>query len=603
MGIASKSGANFTRLFDLLNYQVTKYPNSTAFNFFKDGVLHSISITQFQERADALSVWFIENGFQKGEKIIIAPLIGSPDWMIIDFACQQIGLITVPIHPNLHDEEIQVILTETEAKLCITTGQGFSQLQKIANKLNSGTLIFQIESGSRNFFNPLLFVHSSPDKELKEIKSSISPNDIVTILYTSGSSGEPKGVMLSHHNIVCNIKSVLTFFPLEPKHRVLSFLPFSHIFERAITYGYIAFGVSIFFSESRESFSRDFSLVRPHFCTSVPRVLEKMYDYLQQQMLSKNALKRLTINWAIEVGKQYKERERIGFIYGAQLLLARLLVLGRWRKKLGGKIRYMVVGAASLRPEIGRLLSAAGVQVVEGYGLTETAPLISINRFEPGMTRFGTVGLVVPGVQVRIEQIGDEDEGEILVKGQNVMLGYFKKPDFTRDAFTEDGWFRTGDVGKFVHHRFLQITDRKKDIFKTSSGKYIAPLPLQNHFGESAFIQRCLIIGFQRPFVIALVVPNFQLLETWCKKESIHWTSPEFMIHNIKVLVKFKQEIDHLNKGLPNFKQVKGFVLCPKEWSAEAGEVTATLKPVRKVLEKNYGGEIDKIYDRLMGTV
>jgi long-chain acyl-CoA synthetase len=236
--------------------------------------------------------------------------------------------------------------------------------------------------------------------------------------------------------------------------------------------------------------------------------------------------------------------------------------------------------------------------VVEGYGLTETAPLISINRFEPGMNRFGTVGLVIPGLEIRLDQQSEGQEGEIIVKGPNVMLGYFKKPELTHSVLSPDGWLSTGDVGLFVENHFLQITDRKKDIFKTSTGKYIAPLPLQNHFARSAFIQRCLILGFQRPFVTALIVPHFEILENWCRQEDIHWTSPEFMIHNIKVIAKFKTEIDELNRELLNYQQVKGFVLCPGEWSVENGEITTTTKPVRKVLEAHFENEIQKLYSK-----
>ena len=541
----------------------------------------------------------MEKGSQRGEKIILVPFSCRVDWMILDFACQQTGLITVPIHPNLHDEEVSLTLSETESRLCIVTSQSYSQIAKAAKQTAGSIIVHQIEPNDSNYFPGFSNQASSQSLELLErTKADIHEDDLVTILYTSGSSGEPKGVMLSHRNIIFNIKSMLTLIPLEPGHRVLSFLPFSHILERATTYGYIAFGVSIYFSESRESFSRDFKSVRPYFSTSVPRVLEKMYDFLQQQLMTKNVIKRNIIQWAMGVGKQYREKLRIGPIYAIKLFIARILVLRHWHNQLGGKMRYMVVGAAALRPEIGRLLSATGIKVVEGYGLTETAPLISINRFEPGMNRFGTVGLVIPGLEIKLDKQNDDEDGEIIVKGPNVMLGYFKKPELTLSVLTPDGWLRTGDVGKFVESHFLQITDRKKDIFKTSTGKYIAPLPLQNHFARSAFIQRCLILGFQRPFVTALIVPHFEILKDWCQREEIHWTSPEFMIHNIKVIHLFENEIDKLNEALPNYQQVKGFVLCPREWSIEKGEITATLKPVRKVLEDHFENEIQKLYSR-----
>lgn len=604
MEISSKNGNDFTRLFDLIDYQQKKYPNSRALNYFVNDKWQPISIEEFQWKVNHVSCWLLNNNFKRGDKAVLVPYIGRPEWMIIDFACQQIGMVVVPIHPYQYGEEFKNILEETEARLCITTSHSLKQFKTIALLVPQQPMVFQIESEAIDYFEALNY--KSPQQrldELERIKSKVEPTDTACIMYTSGSAGEPKGVILSHYNIVCNIKSALTFIPLEPEDAVLSFLPFSHILERTTNYAYIAFGVSIYFSSSRESFTHDFKSVRPLFCTSVPRVLEKMYDYLQQQLLSKNTIKRKTIQWAINIGRKYKERERIGFNYGLKLFFARILVLRHWRKMLGGRIKYMVVGAATLRPEIGRLLTAAGIQVAEGYGLTETSPMISINRFDPGLNKFGTVGLVIPGVEIKIEALEnneneEEGEGEIWVKGPNVTQGYFKKPELTKEAFTADGWFKTGDIGKIVHQRFLQITDRKKEIFKTSSGKYIAPQQLQNHLAQSPFIQRCLIIGFQKPFVAALIVPHFGIMEDWCKSENIHWTSGEFMIHNIKVIDKFQSEINILNGELPNFKQIKGFVLCPKEWSAEEGEITHTLKPVRTVLEKKYANEIEKIYGK-----
>jgi len=298
----------------------------------------------------------------------------------------------------------------------------------------------------------------------------------------------------------------------------------------------------------------------------------------------------------MSVGKQYGDDKRMNLWFRVKLFLARTLVLSRWRKKLGGKIRYMVVGAASLRSEIGRMFAASGIQVIEGYGMTETAPLITINRYEPGQKQFGTVGMMIQGIEVRIDEPDENGEGEILVKGPNVMTGYFKRPDLTKTVFTESGWFRTGDVGKFVHNRFLKITDRKKDIFKTSAGKYIAPQPLEKHFTTSPFIQRCLILGFQKPYVTALLVPHQELLESWCRQENIHWTSLPFMVHNIKVRAKFQQEVDVLNEALQNVEQVRNFVLCPQDWTTDRGELTNTLKPVRQKLMSNYEQEIEKMY-------
>ena len=599
MEVTKKTSINFTRIFDILKYQQEKYPNQTALNFFADGKWQGYPIQVVQGKVDNLSCWFISNGYTNGDKIILAPVMGNPEWMIIDFACQQVGLITVIVHPTSRAEEIEVILTETEAKLCLTAdSELYFKFTLAIEKTESKTIINHLKLNVPGYFYPLQLAKVSAEEinVLNELKKEIKKDDLLTILYTSGSSGIPKGVMLTHHNIVHNIKAILTLLPLEPSHRVISFLPFSHILERATCYAYLAFGVSLYFSQNKETFAQDFKTVKPYFCTSVPRVLEKMYDFMQEQLLQRNIIKKNLITWALAVGKQYGSVKRIKILFAFKLLVARLLVLRLWRKKLGGEIRYMAVGAASLQPEIVRLFSAAGIYIVEGYGMTETAPLISINRYESGLNRFGTVGIAIPGMEIKIDDPNEEQEGEILVKGPNVMQGYFKRPELTKEVFTSDGWFRTGDVGKFVHQRFLKITDREKDIFKTSSGKYIAPLPLQNHFAKSPFIERCLIIGFQRPYVTALLVPQFEVLKAWCNQESIHWTSPQFMVHNIKVRAKLQQEVDALNGELPNFESVRDFVLCHQEWSMESGEITATLKPVRKTLLDHYEKEIEKMY-------
>ena len=599
MEISRKHASDFTRLFDILSYQREKYPNQHALNAFEAGSWKGLSIYEIQEKVDSVSCWLIRSGLVHGQTVIMVPVMGTPEWVILDFACQQCGLVTIPMHPTTAPQDIELIITETEAKICIAANASLSEtVRKVTQKMNSPMSVYHSDLAEPGYFQALEFTkpNESELEKLEGIRNSISEDDLVTILYTSGSSGVPKGVLLTHRNIVSNIKAILTLLPIEPRHKVLSFLPFSHILERVACYGYMAFGVSLYFSQSKESFEHDFRTVRPFFCTSVPRVLEKMYDFLQQQLLNKNRFKRALIAWALAVGKQYGSKNRLNGWYAFKLYFARVLVLSHWRKKLGGRIRYMIVGAASLQPEIGRLFSAAGISVVEGYGMTETAPLITINRYEPGLARFGTVGLPIPGVEVKIDEPNQEQEGEILVKGANVMQGYFKRPDLTAEAFTKDGWFRTGDIGKFVHQHFLKITDRKKEIFKTSAGKYIAPHPLQLHFTKSPFIQRCLIIGFQRPFVTALIVVNVEILEAWCAQEHVHWTALPFMVHNIKVRDKLQREIRTLNESLPSVEQIRDFVLCPQDWTVDRGELTNTLKPVRQVLMNHYEKDINKMY-------
>ncbi|HBK89521.1 MAG: long-chain fatty acid--CoA ligase [Cyclobacteriaceae bacterium] len=587
---------DFARVFDIPAYQASRYPNDQTLNDRKEGRWQAVSISLLQQRVDAVSAALMEDGYAAGDNILIIPIMGSIDWVVLDLACQQIGMIVVPVHPTARAEEFQLILSETEARCWVSADETlYQKFQSFAPDFKHG---YHLTVTGDRYFKPLKA--STPDADslsrVRERMSAISDTDIFTILYTSGSSGKPKGVQLSHRNVVHNIKSILALLPLEPGNRVLSFLPFSHVFERTTCYAYLAFGVSVYFSERKETFAQDFHSARPLFCTSVPRVLEKMVEYLEEEMVRHNVLKKKIIQWAMSIGKKYQHRRNPGLTYRLQLAMARLLVLRTWRRQLGGSIRYIAVGAASLRPEIGRLFSAAGILVVEGYGMTETSPIITMNRYEPGLNRFGTVGLALPGVEIRLEDMNEEGEGEILVKGPNVTPGYFRQEALTRAAFTEDGWFRTGDVGRWEHQRFLKITDRKKDIFKTSAGKYIAPLPLQQHFCTSPFIQRCLIIGFQRPFVTALLVPNFAHLELWCQEQDIHWTAPTFMVHNIRVRAKYEQEIDLLNGELPNHERVRNFVLCHEEWTTENGEITPTLKPVRHQLMEHYKNDIEKMY-------
>lgn len=598
MEVKHHHSSDFTRIFDILQYQAEKYPNPNALNAWVGGRWSNYSIESLIRHTDNLSCWFIRNGYERNDRVILMPVMGSPEWMIIDLACQQCGIVTIPVHVTSTVQDLELILKETAARLCICATVDLCTSVHDANQRLGGQVkVYHLDPTQGGYFRWQVAEPASEERALLQgIKNSISEEDEVTMLYTSGSSGIPKGVPLTHKNIVHNIKSILPMLPLEPQHRVLSFLPFSHILERMACYGYLAFGVSVYFSQRKDTFALDFNLVKPYFCTCVPRVLEKMYDYMQAQLMDKSLLKRKLIAWAFEIGMKYQSEGRMPFLFSLQLFLARVLVLSQWRKKLGGKIRYMVVGAASLRPEIGRLFSAAGIHIVEGYGMTETAPLISINRFEPGQNQFGTVGLVISGTEVKIDQPDAHGQGEILVRGPQIMKGYHQRPDLNQEVFTPDGWFRTGDVGRFINGRFLQITDRKKDIFKTSAGVYIAPQHLQNHFAKSLFIQRCLIIGFQRPFVTALIVPNYEVLEAWCVQEHIHWTSPQFMVHNIKVIARFQHEIETLNEALANIERVRRFVLCPQDWTVESGELTASLKPIRQRIVSNYQNEIEKMY-------
>ncbi|MDL5048546.1 long-chain fatty acid--CoA ligase [Oscillatoria amoena NRMC-F 0135] len=593
----TSSKVDFTRVFDLVAYQQQKYPQRACVNSFVNGRWQAWSTGEVQKKTDEISCWLLERGCQPGDTIAVVPTMGSPEWIVTDLACQQIGLIIIPIHPTSSPEEMLFILDETQARLCITANAGlYYKVQLVCEKAAAAPACYHLEKREQGYFPAFNHKAVAATKvQLEKRKASVSENDILAILYTSGTSGTPKGAMLSHKNVVSNIKAILPVLPVEPGDRALSFLPFSHIFERTACFAYLAFGVNIYFSHSKESITADFKSVKPAFCTTVPKTLEKMYDYLLEQQATKNVLKRKLIGWAMGVGQGFKGGRQSGLLFRLNLFLARMLVLNHWRNALGGKARFVIVGAAALRPDIARLFSATGVLVLSGYGMTEASPFISVNRPQPGMYRFGTVGLPLPGIAVKIDRADEESEGEILVNGPNVMRGYFKRPELTREVLT-DGWLRTGDIGKFADHKFLMITGRKKDIFKTTAGIYISPQPLEDHFTSSPFISHCLVIGYNKPFVSALLVPNFTWLKHWCEESGVHWTSPTFMIHNIKVVQIMQREIDRLNSNLESYKRIRKFILSDAEWTIDSGDLTASFKVKRSVLLAKHEAAINKLY-------
>ncbi|HEB62092.1 MAG TPA: long-chain fatty acid--CoA ligase, partial [Bacteroidetes bacterium] len=432
--------------------------------------------------------------------------------------------------------------------------------------------------------------------EIEKIKSSIREDDLVSIIYTSGTTGHPKGVMLSHKNIVSNIKSIIPLIPINHEKKALSFLPISHIFERMINYTYMATGASVHYAEKTDKIVENLNEIKAHYFATVPKLLEQMYDSILDTAAQKGVLQKRIISWAINLAMNYQEYKKRSVFEWIQHRVADILVYRKWRNLLGGNVEGIIVGAAALRPELGRLFSAAGIHTREGYGLTETSPVLSVNRFEPGGFRFGTVGIAVPGVEIKIENQNEEGEGEIVVRGPNIMMGYYLLPEETKKVLDQDAWFNTGDIGKIVHKHFLQITDRKKDIFKTSSGKYIAPQVLENKLRTSHYILQSMIIGFNRPFVTALIVPNFAALKIWCKTNGVHWTAPQFMVINPKVMELMTKIIEEINQDLTHHKKIKNFHLLHEEWSVETQEFTPTQKIKRAYLLKKFEKEIKAMY-------
>jgi long-chain acyl-CoA synthetase len=405
--------------------------------------------------------------------------------------------------------------------------------------------------------------------------------------------------MLTHANIVSNVKAVLAIVPVSPETVAVSFLPLSHIFERMVTYVYQAAGAAVWYVDAVEKLPRILPEVRPHIFTAVPRILERMHERLMEERYKSGLLKRKVLDWAMALGERFPYTGDPGmpFDYRLKRMLADWFVFRHWRKRMGGRIRYIVVGAAALRPGLGRLFSAADIDVREGYGLTETSPVVAFNRFEPGGVHFGTVGIPAPGVAVRISEPDEAGDGEIEVKGPNVMQGYWNLPEETAAKFTTDGWLKTGDTGRFEFKRFLKITGRKSELFKTTSGKFVAPAFVEQQLMQSSFISQCMATGLNQPHVGALIVPDFVQLESWCREHNVHWTAPQFMVLNQKVEKLFRQEIDRINEAdLGTIEKVRSFRLLYEPWTSENGLLTPTLKLRRDVIADRFKGEIRDMF-------
>ncbi|MEM8886593.1 MAG: long-chain fatty acid--CoA ligase [Bacteroidota bacterium] len=589
---------NWTRTFEVLSFQSTHCPNPQALlSRKKKGKWKALSTEDCLKKRDRYSAALLGLGLKKGDRMIVVPELASVKWVLLDMAAQQIGVIVVPVHVTFTADQFAHVAQETEAKIAFFSHEEDRQrlLGERGSKIKS-----YLTHGKKYQEDSLSFLASiAEDIEedlLEELRSEIEKEDLSCILYTSGTTGVPKGVMLTHENIVSNVKAALTLLPIAHLKRCLSFLPYSHIFERTTIYGYIASGATLYLPADRDSLLFAFKEARPHYFTAVPRILEKMVETIQVWKAEQNVLVRKTVDWAIEIGKNYKEGVRVRPFFWFQRQLAKLLVFRRFRHVSGGHVEAIFTGAAYLQPDISRIYSAAGIKVREGYGMTEASPIITMNRFTPGMFKLGTVGLPIPGVEIKIDEPDEDGEGEILVKGPNVMKGYYKRPEETARVLSEDGWLRTGDVGKIVKRGFLKITDRRKDIFKTSAGKYIAPLVLENHIQRSDFIEQSMIVGFQRPFLTALIKPNFEMLRYWASEHQIHWTSPEYMVLNIKIKEKIQEEVDKLNEKLPNFQKIRKFHLFHQELTPESGLITNTLKLMRQRIIDRFSKDIDGMY-------
>ncbi|MEI9955758.1 MAG: long-chain fatty acid--CoA ligase [Ferruginibacter sp.] len=590
-----------SRIFDCIDYQLNKFPKEDMLAAKENGVWKTYSTQQVKKRVNELSAGLLKLGVSGNDMTIehqdkIALISKNrPEWLMLDMACQQIGAALCPIYPTTNILELEFIFNDASIKYAFVSGQDI--LDKVnAIKPNIGTLknvySFDDLAGVDNWENISAGVTTEDIANMETVKAAILPDHCATIIYTSGTTGTPKGVMLSHRNIVTNVINSKKTFPFEDNinGRALSFLPLNHIFERMVSYIYINSANSIYYAESLDTIADNLKEVKPTLFCTVPRLLEKVYEKIMAKVQEQKGIKKKLFYWAVSLGDKYSNEKSGGLWYNMQLAIANKLVFSKWREGLGGNVETVVTGGAACQVRLIRIFTAAKIPIYEGYGPTENSPVISVNCKKKGGTKFGTVGLVIDGQQVKLEA-----DGEICVKGPSVMMGYYKRPDLTAEAII-DGWLHTGDIGIFEDEKYLKITDRKKELFKTSGGKYVAPQPIENKIKESPFVEQMMIVGAEQKFVGALIVPSVSNLKDWMEHKNIPFTTIEDAINNPKVLDLYRELIDSFNKFFNHVEQVKKFELLPHEWTIDSGELTPTLKLKRKVIMEKYKGAVERIY-------
>ena len=577
-----------TRVFDLLQYNLEHFPKEEFISGKIKGEWKKYSTKEVIETADALSRGLVNIGVGKGSRVAVMSH-NRPEWNISDFAIIQLGAYQVPLYPTLAEHDIKFILENAEITVIFVADEEiYKKVKPVCDELNPSIKIYSFNpiAGVASWEELLKAGRENASIDLDAYRKEVTPDDILTLIYTSGTTGTPKGVMLTHNNLVKNFEHSSVLVP-PGLHKALSFLPLSHIFERMIVYLHMYKGASVYYAESTETIVADIQFVKPNGFSTVPRLLEKVYDKIIEKGKALTGLKKGIFFWALSVAEKYDFNN--GAFYNFKLGIARKLVFSKWQAAMGGEIVVIVSGGAALNPRLAKIFYAAGMPVMEGYGLTETSPVITVNYF--GQTRFGTVGPPIEGVEVKIGP-----DGEVLTRGHNVMKGYYNRPDLTAEAIDADGWFHTGDIGELVEGRFLKITDRKKEIFKTAGGKYVAPQMLENKLKESPLVEQVMVLGENRKFPAALIVPTFEALKGWCAKKGIPYTSNDLMIKNPLVIKKYDEIVAYSVKDFGKWEQVKRIALLSKEWSIVDGELTPKLSLKRKVILEKNAGIIEKIY-------
>lgn len=589
------------RLFDCLDHQLQNFPKHDMLAAKENGKWVTYSTEEVAKIATQFSAGLLELGLSgndltpEGSDKIAILSNNRPEWVFTDFAAQQIGAILIPIYPTTNPLELEFILNDTGAKYVFVSSKDlYDKVKDVTTKVPSVINIYSFDKidGVPHWSEISNLATDNSISKVEELKKQIPDSHLATIIYTSGTTGTPKGVMLRHSNIYSNVVYSKKSFPFDdaPETKVLSFLPLNHIFEKMCTYIYLFSGISIYYAESLETIGDNLKEIKPNGFTTVPRLLEKVFEKIMLAGSHLTGFKRTMFFWAVNLAEKYDNIKSGGAWYNLQLAIANKLIFQRWRDALGGNISFIITGGAACQVKLLRIFNAAKIPVYEGYGPTENSPVISVNRAQKGGQKFGTVGPPIDGIQVRLAE-----DGEIQVAGTCVMAGYYKRPDLTAETVV-DGWLLTGDIGVFENDKYLKIIDRKKELFKTSGGKYVAPQPIENKLMESPFVEQVMIVGSERKFVGALIIPSIPTLKEWMREKGIAFTTIEDALHNPKVLELYRQLVDSFNEFFNHVEQVKKFELLPREWTVDTGELSPKMNLKRKVIMEKFKDAIERIY-------
>lgn len=590
-----------TRFFDILDKIKREWPGKKdVLNAKENGQWRHYSVDEYYQMSNWFSIGLMELGFKKGDKIATVSE-NRPEWNFIDMGMSQLGVIHTPIYPTISDDDYKHILTHSEAKIIIVSNASlFIRISKLAKEIPSVDQVYSFDQveGAKNWHEIIELGKKNDDTyhrgKLTNIKETIDKDDVATIIYTSGTTGLSKGIMLTHWNFLYQVHEIEPKVPVNSEHVNFSFLPLCHVLERIGNYTFQFLGLSIYYAESIEKIADNLKEVRPHVFVSVPRLIERIYDKIVQKGKELDKNKQKLFFWALDLALKYELNGKNGLIYEAKLALANKLVFNKWREAMGGRIKFVISGGAALQPRLAKVFWAAKMPLLEGYGLTETAPVITVNLPNHKDTMFGTAGPIL-GVEQKVKIAED---GEILFKGPNLMKGYYKNPEKTAEDIDADGWFHTGDIGELVNGRFLKITDRKKEIFKLNTGKYVMPQLIENVLKESIFIEQAMVLGPNEKYVGALLAPNFEYLHDWASKKKLHYRDNKELVELPQVIARYQEEIDRMNKRLGKTQKVKQFVIVCEEWTPDTGELSPTLKLKRRFIKQKYNWRVEQVYGR-----